>query len=494
MTWKLIGIVLIAVALPLLICPPVCPAGVWSYHYDSETVDVLKSDRDGSRVVVELTDEGVLFRFRQSDAVDARILGAFDGGKRDSWPMRKEADEWVFRMNLDEGEYIFRVLYSTADHEEPRSWKGDDHQASIYSRTDHYGLDVYESGLQLERNPFEHEFSTALGFDYNRVAGADLRYTLGFEHPKFRAPLIEWSQGYAFGPERWTWDASVELPLWRRGGLGIGAQGYDYAKSHDRWTVPRDENTIAAFFIKEDFHDYVWQRGWRTFLLKEKGAHTISAGYREEETSPLASSVDWALLGNEKVFRPNLFADSAMVAGTTKRFEGEIVFDTRNRRELPTRGWVARIDGEYAGHELGGDYEYERFTGELSHYMKLARDMQFDFRILGGAIDGEAPLYRRFYLGGVGTMPAYRLKEFTGNRFFLANLEYRVSLGNGVQIAFFSDIGDAWDQPLREKIDFESDMGIGIESDDGFARLNLAHKLSEDDDDVTVTFRLNRMF
>ena len=493
MPGNLIVFILIAIGCSLSLTTG-SSAGAWNWSFDSEEADFLKNDDDRSSVLVELTDDGVLFRFRQSDAVDARIVGAFDGGKRDSWPMKKEADEWVFRMNLNEGEYIFRVLYQTDDNEEPREWKGDDFNASIYSRTDHYGLDVYESGLRLERNPFDHEFSTALGFDYNRVTGADLKYKLGYEHPKYRTPLVEWTQGYAFGPERWSWDASVELPLWRRGGLGIGAEGYDYTVSHDRLTVPRDENTIAALFIKEDFHDFVWQRGWRTFLLKEKGAHSIGAGYREEETSPMERTVDWSLFGGEKVFRQNLFADSAMVSGKTKRFEGTIEFDTRNREERPTKGWVVRLDGEYAGYELGGDYDYERVTGRLNHYMKLARDMQFDFRLIGGAIDGEAPLYRRFYLGGVGTMPAYRLKEFSGNRFFLANLEYRVSLGSDVAIAFFSDIGDAWDQPLREQFDLESDMGIGIESGDGFARLNLAHKLSENDDDVTVTFRLNRMF
>ena len=72
-------------------------------------------------------------------------------------------------------------------------------------------------------------------------------------------------------------------------------------------------------------------------------------------------------------------------------------------------------------------------------------------------------------------MPAFRFKEFTGNRFFLANLEYRVSVGSGVRIAFFSDIGDAWDQPLREKFDPESDMGIGIESEDGMIVMQMPH-------------------
>lgn len=487
--------------IPLLIAavaaaaaPAPAGAGVWKFHYDSEEEALLPEDDAASRVSVELTDEGVRFRFRQTDAVDARIVGAFEGGTRESWPMRKEKGEWVFDMDLDEGEYIFRILYMTADSEEPIPWKGDEFNASVYSRTDHYGLDVHESGVSLEHDPFEHEFSTSLGFDYNRVEGAYVEYKLGLDNPESFAPHIEWSQGYAFGPERWAWDATVELPIWRGGGLGIGAEGYDRAESNDTWTVPRDENTIAAFFIKEDFHDYVWQRGWRTFLRKEKGAHTIEAGYREEDVSPMERTVDWSLFGKQKEFRPNLFSDSAGVSGETKRFEGLVELDMRNRGERPTKGWLLRLDGEYAGHELGGDYDYERYTGRISHYLKLARDMQFDVRLLGGGIEGESPLYRRFYLGGVGTMPAFRFKEFTGNRIFLANLEYRVAVGGGVRIAFFSDIGDAWDQPLREKFDPESDMGIGVESEDGFARLNLAHKLSEDDDEVTVTFRLNRMF
>ncbi|MCP4684136.1 MAG: BamA/TamA family outer membrane protein, partial [bacterium] len=40
--------------------------------------------------------------------------------------------------------------------------------------------------------------------------------------------------------------------------------------------------------------------------------------------------------------------------------------------------------------------------------------------------DGEPPMHKLFYLGGLGTLHGYRHKEFMGQRFWMANSEYRV--------------------------------------------------------------------
>ena len=76
---------------------------------------------------------------------------------------------------------------------------------------------------------------------------------------------------------------------------------------------------------------------------------------------------------------------------------------------------------------------------------------------MGGSIEGTPPLQERFYLGGIGTLRAHDFKELVGNRFFLANIEYRASVMEDLQVVFFTDMGDAWDTPERRDFDLESD-------------------------------------
>ncbi len=478
------GVLILAAS---LLFPTAPDAGVWRFHCDSDGRP--SEDETVGPVVVEWTGSAVLFRFHGVDVSEAKVRTTDKDGKKSIRPMTRSGDEWTCEMNLGDGEYLFRVLYRTGGGEKDGS------PEDRFNETDHYGLDVFDNGVRLEPDPLNNELSTHLGFDYNRVEGADLSYTLGYRQRRDRVPRFEWMQGYSFGPERWTWKADARLPVWARGGLSIGAEGYDETRDDDRWTVSANENLAAALLIKEDFRDYTWRRGWRVFLDWEKGIHRATIGYREEDAQPLRTTVDWSLFGGAKEFRENLFADSLLVAGGTRSVEGSLEIDTRNRKTRPTTGYLARLDAEYAGRNLGGDYDYARYTAEVSRYMKLARDMHLDFRLIAGAIDGEAPLYRRFYIGGVGTMPAYRFKEFHGDRVLLANIEYRVDVGGDMAVAFFADTGDAWRRSDRRDADLSSDMGIGLESLDGFARLNLAHGIGDGGkNDAVITFRFNRLF
>ncbi len=444
---------------------------------------------------VDRMEDGILFRFRQEGAKEVYIEGTFNAWKRARGKMDRKDGSWQYELRLPEGTHHFRIRYQL---------EGDDHwfqepEPEIRLtgvRRYLYTLEVGDHTVdwfveEIDRS----DFDAGLGGTYNRVEGLALSYRLGYEHGPFHRSRFAWTQGYSFAIERWSWEAVAELPIPPVPGLSFGGSGYDQRKIPLQWTVSEEENLLAALLITEDFYDYVWSRGWTVYLEEALGGHALRAGYREEKQSAVARNADWSLFGGDKTFRENLFSDSEGVNGMTHSVEGTYTFDSRNYHDSPTKGWLLRLHGATTGWELGGDYDYRRGVAEVHHYHKLHPALAFDFRLMGGATEGTPPLQDLFYLGGVGTMRAHEFKELRGRRFFLANLEYRASLWGDLQCAFFADLGDAWDWDGREKFDLESDMGLGLQNEDGDVRIDFARRLDEGaGDDITVTFRLNRMF
>lgn len=58
--------------------------------------------------------------------------------------------------------------------------------------------------------------------------------------------------------------------------------------------------------------------------------------------------------------------------------------DRSNSLFAPTRGWIARVDGEYAGPVTGSDYTYARLQGEFTFYHDPFRGVVFATRLRPG--------------------------------------------------------------------------------------------------------------
>lgn len=484
-----LGLALVLVLALVLLLPAPAAAEV-AARTDRIVVEEIDEERP---IDVERHENGILFLLRQADAREAYLEGSFDEWKR--IPMRAEEGIWSCEKRLRKGVYRFRVLYRLAGEdrwfEEPTP--DDEHGRGGRS---FYALEVEDRGIswyeeEAELNTVDGDF----GGSYNRVEGVRLSYALAYDRGIRRTARFGWSQSYAFAAERWSWEVKAAVPIRPLPGLRIEAEGFDRIRVPTAWTVTPEENLAAALLISEDFFDYVWSRGWTARLVVERGSHALSGGYGVVEDEAAANATDWSVFGRRKDFRPNLFASPEEVDGTSRRIEGRYAFDSRNYGDTPTLGWLLRLEGDYAGWELGGDRDYWRGIADLRRYQKLAPGLHLDFRLLGGSIRGNAPVQELFRIGGIGTMRAHRLKELVGERMFLANLESRVSVTGDIQCAFFADLGDAWHREGREEFDLESDMGIGLLDEDGDFRIDFARRLGRGvDDDLAVTVRLARMF
>jgi hypothetical protein len=348
---------------------------------------------------------------------------------------------------------------------------------------------------------------------YNRVDGLFLGGELPRLYNQRLTPNLDvfGLGGYAFAAKRWHYQAGGEFYVGRSFRFSLGGEVHDFTDSQDKWIIPDEENSIAAFFINEDFRDYYRRDGYSLFAGQNLGRSLkLSAEYRNENHLSLPNETDWSLFVNKKRFRPNPAIDEGKMAG----YAGQITFDTRNHHRHPDRGWLISIAGETSRPEFDSEFDFDRLIVDVRRYQPLGYGKNFDLRLRAGTGRGILPQQYLFDLGGISTLRGYRFKEFTGDRMVLANVEYRINSGSSrlhdipiieeFNLILFADAGLAWfanDNTAPEK-SFDSltwsklktGVGLALTDRDGQVRLNFAKRTDVGGKNLVVTFRLNREF
>lgn len=190
---------------------------------------------------------------------------------------------------------------------------------------------------------------------------------------------------------------------------------------------------------------------------------------------------------------PDLFPLKT-ASGVTSSLTASIEFDTRNDRQMPSRGIYTSGSYEYAG--LGGDLKYTRGTANFRYYKNLFWDVVWRNNIQYARIDSlegqEVPFSELYLLGGPYSLRGYRsyrvgkmkqsqmiYNDLVGKlgpekakeqsmRFYggvqqamyQTELQFPLVKEAGIMGAGFFDVGAA-DDILTEG-DFFADVGFGI--------------------------------
>ena len=71
-----------------------------------------------------------------------------------------------------------------------------------------------------------------------------------------RAFLFGFS-GYAFHAKELEFHVGLEKGFMRETRLSIGGEYHRMVDTPDRWILPEEENSLAAFLIEEDYYDFL---------------------------------------------------------------------------------------------------------------------------------------------------------------------------------------------------------------------------------------------
>lgn len=340
--------------------------------------------------------------------------------------------------------------------------------------------------------------------DWTQPLGVELTF---FDRTHYNHTRVYARAAYATGPDDWRWHAGLLRPFFAGDRLVLGYEHHDVTDSDDFWRGSGLDEAHGEAIWSQSFSRYYARRGDEAFAFLRVGDR-VQAGlsYRSDAYASLPVVTD--------AEEPNPLLDPGSMRSLigTLRFEaGGALFDDpgeeregfllRSLHGLATsapRRLRFEASLEYADADgLGGEFSFTRFVGVVRARRSLGTRHHLDGRLLLGG-GSDLPSQKRFAIGGIGTLRAYPLAAWQGDRMLLANAEYGFDpLHRLPRLVAFYDGGEAWDAG-GDGPGFKSDLGLGLRwpaTGGAFLRLEWAWALDDAFEDRSQTlFRVQIPF
>ena len=347
----------------------------------------------------------------------------------------------------------------------------------------------------IEVDVLEHKTGTVtLGAGYSKSDG--LVGIIEFGEENFRGTgdkfKVHWEIG---GKDNYkNYQVSYLKPWIDSKGTSLG---FTYFNREDEYTDYNENGSEVAEYNKKS-------RGFNISFGRQTGEYTRdyltlesrkdeykwddddSSGYRYDRNAGAGNRWDNGSYN---------FADDNYVENNFGRINSatwQKVYDSRDNIYEPTRGRRISYTAQWAGHGLGGDFDFYKFTAETRMYKKIGAKNVLAFRARAGFIQGDAPYSQLFTLGGADSLRGYEDDQFRGKKMYNATLEFRFPLVKKVTGVLFADIGDAWDAPnvtwYDSKKSFNYGVGAGVRVTTPIGPVKLDYGVGKDENKFHFSF------
>ncbi|HTX17740.1 MAG TPA: DUF5686 family protein [Bacteroidota bacterium] len=281
--------------------------------------------------------------------------------------------------------------------------------------------------------------------------------------------------GYSFSDRRWKYSAGATVYVDSGRVLGVGGDYYRRLDNRpDEGYYDDLQIFIGSLFSKDDYRDYFLSRGWHGFLegnfLRNYGAPGLQTriGYTDERETSLRNITEFSLLDRDRTYRLNPPAADGTLRSVTMDAEFGSTSDYLFRNPY----FTAHTSLEYSSKSfLKSDFGFARAYGafklkfptiDLNTFFNPTMSITFN----GGILTGDRLPQRLFslessYLGSAwfGGLRAARVKEFSGDRFYLISVEHNFRrlpfLASGIpylynsnlEIIVFGSVAQSWLTP-----------------------------------------------
>ncbi len=271
---------------------------------------------------------------------------------------------------------------------------------------------------------------------YNRVDGIAPYFGFRFFENDTLIPEFTLYGGYGFASEQPRCFFGVEHSLSIPNELIFGGSIYKKLVSDDDWIISETNNTIYALTATEDYKNYYDAQGGNIYA----GYYPLrnlffKIGLNIEKHKWLSAHPElWSLTGSSKEFHSNYsnlegYEDSVRSINgkkseTFKFFRAELNFKPpKEGNNWNSSYWAASMNLEWFPEGMNDGLEYNRLLIKGKRQQKLSKKFVMRSELTFGSASNRIPDYRKFSIGGMGTLPGYQRKEFTGTDFWLGNIE-----------------------------------------------------------------------
>ena len=216
------------------------------------------------------------------------------------------------------------------------------------------------------------------------------------------------------------------------------------------------ESTFTALFASYDFPDYHLKDGFGTYLAVRTNRWFEGAlSYNNDDFSSLSVNTRYSFFGKSSVYRPNQPIDLTTDETNIQRFNIAMSFNPKRLILSRYFSMSAMTDIELADNsDFDNDFSYRSYLAEFNLFSNFEPGSVLKWRLRAGSITGNAPLFKQFHLGGIGSLRGSPYKIFAGNQMLLSNIE--------LQFGSIVGGGNGW-------VDFDS-FYTTLFLDSGFAR------------------------
>ena len=112
--------------------------------------------------------------------------------------------------------------------------------------------------------------------------------------------------------------------------------------------------------------------------------------------------------------------------------------------------------------DWGSDYDFTRLIGNTRTHHQLGAHFILDTRFVGGVTGGAPPSFKRFYLGGTGSLRGYDIRQFDGTRLAVFTVEGSFVPGRFFpSVIPFYDGGRTFGEGLNPAERWRNALGVG---------------------------------
>ena len=368
-------------------------------------------------------------------------------------------DQGILRLRLAEGvveDIVLEGNEKTRDYvilRELRYRKGQPFNKFLASRSMErlYNLGFFEDvNMRLLPGSTDHSVVTEIevieqrtgvvtvGAGYSKSDGMMGILELGENNLRGTGDKINFHWEFGGSSRGRNYQISYTRPWINSNGDSLGVSIFDRRSKFEDYDA--DGDAIATYYKRRKGFNATWARVTSEYRKNYFTLETLREEYDDYggfTFSPKAQTV----AGSNIYAWQNAIFDNF---GRTNSFTFSHVYDSRDNYFAATKGRRISATFQYAGHGLGGKFDFFKLSLEGRFYKGLSNGHTLALRLKGGYINGTSSYNSLFNLGGSDTLRGYEDYQFKGEKMYAVTLEYRIPIAKKIEGVLFTDIGNAW--------------------------------------------------
>ncbi len=235
-----------------------------------------------------------------------------------------------------------------------------------------------------------------------------------------------------------NYQISYTRPWINSNGDSLGVSIFDRRSKFEDYDA--DGDTIATYYKRRKGFNATWARVTSEYRKNYFTLETMREEYDDYGGFTFSPKAQARAGANLSAWQQAIFNNF----GRTNSFTFSHVYDTRDNYYAATKGRRLSATVQYAGHGLGGNFDFVKLSLEGRFYKGLSNGHTLALRLKGGYLWGDSSYNMLFNLGGSDTLRGYEDYQFKGEKMYAATLEYRVPIAKKIEGVLFTDVGNAW--------------------------------------------------